>query len=77
MEQQAVIATGYMDAFTGSSAVDLQEVRRLMAERSVKKAELDALDHALENLLGINDRDRPKKPRLSRQQIRAACNVQP
>lgn len=62
-----------MDSITTDDRVTIMEVRRLLAERAAKKQELDALDNALENLVGLCGQDRPKKPRLSNADIRNAC----
>lgn len=51
----------------------LSEVRRIVVERAEKKKELDALDRALESIVGLSGHDRPQKPRLSSSDIRNAC----
>lgn len=54
----------------------LQEVRRLLAERSAKKRELDAIDLALEKAVGMDSADRPRKSRMSPKDLRRMGGLQ-
>lgn len=54
----------------------MDEIRRLLTERAVKKRELDSIDRAIETCAGIAGGDeRPKHPRLSAKEFRAACGL--
>lgn len=48
----------------------LQEVRRLLAERAAKQREMESIDRAINIAVGLEEEDRPKRPRLSRADIR-------
>ena len=48
----------------------IQEVRRLLAERTAKQKELASIDRAINIAVGLEEEDRPKRPRLSRADIR-------
>lgn len=58
---------------TDSHIQTLQEVRRLLAERAAKKKELDALDRAIEEAVGVSSEERPKRPPLSKSAFRSLC----
>ena len=52
----------------------VQEVRRLLLERAQKKRELDAIDHAIAAVVGVEE-DRPSRQRLSKKDLRNLCRA--
>lgn len=53
-----------------TDAERMQEVRRLWSERAAKEKELASIDRAINIAVGLEEEDRPKRPRLSRADIR-------
>lgn len=54
----------------------MDEIRRLLSERVAIKRELDSIDRAIETCAGVaSDDQRPKRPRQSAKDFRAACGL--